>query len=70
MGNIFAIAQLDMQRVSGALASVAVRDVVARRQKKLRLPKGAVGGMTPCAVDTGARLRGLGTRRTYARRAR
>ena len=70
MGNIFAIAQLDMQRDSAPLLPSAVRDVLARRQKKLRLPNGSVVVMTPCAVDASALPRGFRTRRTSARRSR
>ena len=70
MGNIFAIAQLDMQYTPAPLLPSAVRDVLARRQKKLRLPNGSVVVMTPCAVDASAPPRGFRTRRTYARRSR
>ena len=51
MGNIFAIAQLDMQRDAAPSLPSAFRDVLARRQKKLRLPNGSVVVMTPCAVE-------------------
>ena len=80
MGNIFAIAQLDMQRGPAPLLPSAVRDSLARRQKKLRLPNGSVVVMTPCAVPSGAvlnfdvfgvlGLRYYMTRRTSARRSR
>ena len=70
MGNIFAIAQLDMQYTPAPLLPSAVRDVLARRQKKLRLPNGSVVVMTPCAVDASAPPRGFRTRRTSARRSR
>ena len=80
MGNIFAIAQLDMQYTPVSLLPSAVRDGLARRQKKLRLPNGSVVVMTPCAVLFGAvlnfdvfgvlGLRYYMTRRTYARRSR
>jgi hypothetical protein len=59
MGNIFAIAQLDMQRGPAPLLPSAVRDVLARRQKKLRLPNGSVVVMTPCAVDASAPPQGF-----------
>ena len=59
MGNIFAIAQLDMQYASAPLLPSAVRDVLARRQKKLRLPNGDVVVMTPCAVGASAPHRGF-----------
>ena len=48
----------------------AARDVLARRQKKLRLPNGSVVVMTPCAVDASVPPRGFRTRRTSARRSR
>ena len=59
MGNIFAIAQLDMQYTPAPLLPSAVRDVLARRQKKLRLPNGSVVVMTPCAVGASAPPRGF-----------
>jgi hypothetical protein len=59
MGNIFAIAQLDMQRGPASLLPSAVRDGLARRQKKLRLPNGSVVVMTPCAVGASAPPRGF-----------
>ena len=59
MGNIFAIAQLDMQYTPVSSLPSAVRDVLARRQKKLRLPNGSVVVMTPCAVDASAPPRGF-----------
>ena len=54
MGNIFAIAQLDMQYAPAPLRPSAARDVLARRQKKLRLPNGSVVVMTPCAIHASA----------------
>ena len=59
MGNIFAIAQLDMQYTPVSSCPSAVRDVLARRQKKLRLPNGSVVVMTPCAVDASAPPQGF-----------
>ena len=59
MGNIFAIAQLDMQRAPASSLPPAFRDVLARRQKKLRLPNGSVVVMTPCAVDASVGLLGF-----------
>ena len=59
MGNIFAIAQLDMQYAPASSLPSAFRDVLARRQKKLRLPNGSVVVMTPCAVDASAPPRGV-----------
>ena len=59
MGNIFAIAQLDMQYTPVSSRPSAVRDGLARRQKKLRLPNGSVVVMTPCAVDASASPRGF-----------